>query len=67
MTMNPGISYQFMPPPPIPAIARAITKYQRLVAVPQRRDPMKNTTLANSTADFRPNTSEIRPSREILN
>lgn len=54
--------YQLIPPPPTPAIARAMTNAHKLVAVPQRKDPMKNTVLANNNADLRPNTSEIRPS-----
>lgn len=54
--------YQLIPPPPTPAIARAMTNAHKLVAAPQRKDPMKNTVLAKSNADLRPNTSEMRPS-----
>lgn len=56
------LSYQLIPPPPIPAIARAMTNAHKLVAAPQRNDPIKNTMLANNKADLRPKTSEIRPS-----
>lgn len=61
-----GILYQLIPPPPTPAIARVITNAHKLVAIPQRRDPMKKTQLANNNADLRPNTSEIRPSIILL-
>lgn len=58
--------YQLMPPPPTPAIARAMTSAHKLVAEPQRNEPAKNTMLANNKADFLPKTSEIRPSRILL-
>jgi hypothetical protein len=43
-----------IPPPPIPAIARANTKVQRLVAAPQSKDPIKKKEVAKIRALFRP-------------
>lgn len=56
-------SYQLMPPPPTPAIALAMTRAHKLLAAPQRKDPMKNTIVANKSADLRPKTSDMRPSQ----
>lgn len=59
-------TYQLIPPPPMPAIARAMTRAHKLVAIPQSNEPIKNTVLANNMAVLRPNTSEIRPSKETF-
>lgn len=55
------VDMEVKPPPPIPAIARAMHSWVKVLDKPQSRDPIKKIREANKVAGLRPKMSDNRP------